>query len=65
MELKGKVALITGGASGYGREYCLELFRQGCKVSGSHNIVVGVEISKKCGSKFKYFCCVCVVRTVS
>lgn len=32
MELKGKVALVTGGASGHGREYCLELFRHGCKV---------------------------------
>lgn len=32
MELKGKVALVTGGASGYGREYCKELFRHGCKV---------------------------------
>lgn len=33
MDLKGKVALVTGGASGHGRDYCIELFRQGCKVS--------------------------------
>ncbi|KAI4471349.1 15-hydroxyprostaglandin dehydrogenase [nad(+)] [Holotrichia oblita] len=33
MDLKGKVALVTGGASGYGREYCVELLKQGCKVS--------------------------------
>ncbi|XP_017780808.1 PREDICTED: peroxisomal hydratase-dehydrogenase-epimerase-like [Nicrophorus vespilloides] len=33
MELKGKVALVTGAASGHGREYCLELFRQGCSIS--------------------------------
>ncbi|KAJ3662599.1 hypothetical protein Zmor_006940 [Zophobas morio] len=33
MDLKGKVALVTGGASGYGKEYCKELFRHGCKVS--------------------------------
>lgn len=28
------MALVTGGASGQGREYCRELFRQGCKVGG-------------------------------
>lgn len=33
MDLRNKVALVTGGASGYGKEYCKELFRQGCKVS--------------------------------
>ncbi|KAL1517481.1 hypothetical protein ABEB36_001243 [Hypothenemus hampei] len=33
MDLKGKVALVTGGACGYGREFCKELFKQGCKIS--------------------------------
>ncbi|XP_030750887.1 15-hydroxyprostaglandin dehydrogenase [NAD(+)]-like [Sitophilus oryzae] len=33
MDLKGKVALVTGGASGHGREYCKELFKHGCKVA--------------------------------
>ncbi|XP_045464633.1 15-hydroxyprostaglandin dehydrogenase [NAD(+)]-like [Harmonia axyridis] len=33
LDLKGKVALVTGGAAGQGREYCKELFKQGCKVS--------------------------------
>lgn len=37
MDLKGKVALITGGASGHGREYCIELFKQGCKVYFFYN----------------------------
>lgn len=35
MDLKGKVALVTGGASGHGREYCIELFKHGCKVSSN------------------------------
>lgn len=33
MDLKGKVVLVTGGASGQGKEFCKELFKQGCKVS--------------------------------
>ncbi|KAF5305617.1 hypothetical protein FQR65_LT07698 [Abscondita terminalis] len=33
MDFKDKVALVTGGASGYGRAYCEELVRQGCKVA--------------------------------
>lgn len=31
--MKGKVVLVTGGASGHGRQYCVELFKQGCKIS--------------------------------
>lgn len=38
LDLKGKVALVTGGASGQGREYCKELFKHGCKVSTTKNI---------------------------
>ncbi|XP_050299444.1 15-hydroxyprostaglandin dehydrogenase [NAD(+)]-like [Anthonomus grandis grandis] len=33
MDLRGKVALVTGGASGHGREYCKELYKQGCKIA--------------------------------
>lgn len=34
MELKGKVALITGAAAGIGFAYSEELLKQGAKVSG-------------------------------
>lgn len=33
MELKGKVALITGAAAGIGLAYSEELLKQGAKVS--------------------------------
>lgn len=32
MDIKGKVALVTGGATGLGRAFCEELLKQGAKV---------------------------------
>lgn len=32
MEIKGRVALITGAASGIGKAYAIELLNQGAKV---------------------------------
>lgn len=33
MDIKGKVALVTGGATGLGRAFCEELLKHGAKVS--------------------------------
>lgn len=33
MEIAGKVALVTGAATGLGRAFCEELLRYGAKVS--------------------------------
>lgn len=32
MEIKGRVALVTGAASGIGKSYAIELLNQGAKV---------------------------------
>lgn len=32
MDIKGRVALVTGGATGLGRTFCEELLRYGAKV---------------------------------
>jgi 15-hydroxyprostaglandin dehydrogenase (NAD) len=33
MDLKGKIALVTGCAAGIGRAYCEELLKHGAKVT--------------------------------
>lgn len=44
MEIKGRVALITGAASGIGRTYVEELLNHGAKVSSRSNFMSsGVE----------------------
>ncbi|VVD04923.1 unnamed protein product [Leptidea sinapis] len=61
MELKGKVALITGAAAGIGLSYCEELLKNGAKVSlcdidseiGEH---VADELGVKYGRKNVLFC---------
>lgn len=35
MDVKGKVALVTGAATGLGRAFCEELLRHGAKVINS------------------------------
>lgn len=37
MDIKGKVAMVTGGAAGIGRAYCEELLKNGAKVRYYHN----------------------------
>lgn len=32
MDIKGKVAMVTGGAAGIGRAYCEDLLKNGAKV---------------------------------
>lgn len=51
MELKGKVALITGAAAGIGLAYSEELLKQGAKVNlFCKNIIF--SIIEKCLSRF-------------
>lgn len=38
MDLKGKVALVTGGATGLGRTFCEELLKHGANVLKIINI---------------------------
>lgn len=54
MEFKDKVALVTGGASGYGKAYCEELVKQGCKVSICDiNTEAGEELLRNLSKQYK------------
>ena len=44
MKIPGKVAFITGVASGYGKEFTLRLLRDGCKVRGGVLILIHVKL---------------------
>ncbi|XP_025204123.1 15-hydroxyprostaglandin dehydrogenase [NAD(+)]-like [Melanaphis sacchari] len=65
MDIKGKVAMVTGGAAGIGRAYCEELLKNGAKVSICDiNEEVGVKLADLLGAKFgnvKVIFCPCDV----
>lgn len=48
MEVKGRVALVTGAASGIGKAYAIELLSQGAKVKLFKTIFVYVAIFYLC-----------------
>ena len=48
MHVKGAVAVITGGARGFGRAFSEALLRRGCKVSNcscKKDIIIDIVIS--------------------
>ncbi|XP_015371683.1 PREDICTED: 15-hydroxyprostaglandin dehydrogenase [NAD(+)]-like, partial [Diuraphis noxia] len=65
MDIKGKVAMVTGGAAGIGRAYCEELLKNGAKVSICDiNEDVGIKLADLLGAKFgnvKVIFCPCDV----
>ncbi|GFG38056.1 hypothetical protein Cfor_10639 [Coptotermes formosanus] len=65
MDLKGKVALVTGGAAGIGRAYCEELLKHGAKVSICDiNTEVGEQLVQQFSAKYgkdKVIFCQCDV----
>ncbi|KAG8222446.1 hypothetical protein J437_LFUL002181 [Ladona fulva] len=53
MDLKNKVALVTGGAAGIGRAYCEELLKNGAKVSICDiNADAGEEVVQQLSAKY-------------
>lgn len=65
MDLKGKIALVTGGAAGIGRAYCEELLKHGAKVSVCDiNTEVGEQLVQQLSAKYgkdKVIFCQCDV----
>ncbi len=44
---KGKIAVVTGGGTGMGRELCLQLVKQGCDVATCDVIMENLEETRK------------------
>ena len=45
--LKGKIAVVTGGGTGMGRELCLQLVSEGCSVAACDVIMENLEKTKE------------------
>ncbi|PSN33988.1 hypothetical protein C0J52_22502 [Blattella germanica] len=53
MDLKGKIALVTGGAAGIGKAYCEELLKHGAKVSVCDmNTETGEQLVQQLSGKY-------------
>ena len=50
--LENKVAWVTGGASGYGKQYAMRLAEEGCKIAlGDVNEVKGGKVAREIQEK--------------